>query len=180
MENKTEDNTNDKENFNSKDNIENDKTENPNNGFEELKFEKLENRLKIYEERINDIEKKLSLLTLQEPEIKQIEIDKIERLKIMEEKYKITFNGLYAYYTCYGSDIGVNVLGEIESTSDTSNTLEKNIFIEVVVYDSKERIIGHGEELIPKETFFKIRLFQSEIDLNKKKPYKVKIYPAER
>ena len=106
---------------------------------------------------------------------KKTEIVNVERLEMMEEKYGVSIEGVYAEYEIVGEDsFYINVRGEIQSINGTQ--LDESIDIIVTAYDTEGKVTATGGTTLDAEEFFGISPFDICTDIIDK-PTKIRIYP---
>lgn len=103
---------------------------------------------------------------------KPIEIDNIERLEMMEEKFGISIEGVFAEFNNEHSTLEVK--GEIQATNGT--TIDDDIDLQVTAYNSSGKVILSTSRSFYAEDFFGVDSFSTYDDIIEK-PTKIRIYP---
>ncbi len=103
---------------------------------------------------------------------KPIEIDNIERLEMMEEKFGISINGVFAEFDNENSILEVK--GEIQATNGTA--IDDDIELQVSAYNSSGKVILSTSHPFCAEDFFGIDSFSTYNNIIEK-PAKIRIYP---
>ncbi len=109
---------------------------------------------------------------------KKEQIENIERLEIMEEKFGITIEGLNAQISFYeDSDYmpDVEIYGEIHAVNGTG--IDDDIEIVATAFDRDGKVIGTTTDYIEKEDFFALQSLDITISDVSSKPAKIRVYP---
>lgn len=109
---------------------------------------------------------------------KKEQIDNIEQLEIMEEKFGINLEGLNAQISFYDSDDNmpdVNIFGEIHAANGTG--IKEDIEIVATAFDQEGKVIGTTTDYIEKDDFFALQSLNITIYDISSKPAKIRIYP---
>lgn len=106
---------------------------------------------------------------------KKEEIENIERLEMMEEKCGVCLDGIYAEFEVLTDDLFfIHVRGEVQSVNGT--TLEGNLSVTMVAYNTKGKVIATHSEHFNEDDFFGLSPFQLSTTIIEK-PVKIRIYP---
>ena len=105
------------------------------------------------------------------------QIENLERLEIMEDKFGIYIEGLYAEITQW-EDVelpDLAIYGEVHASNGTG--INENICIVATAFNKEGKVIGAGEAHIYQEDFFAIEPLTIFINYIIEKPSKIRIYP---
>jgi hypothetical protein len=106
-------------------------------------------------------------------------IENLEHLEIMEDKFGISIEGLYAEIERWddlpGQLPNVNIYGEVHASNGTG--INENICIVATAFNKEGKVIGASEAHIYQEDFFAIEPLQILINDIVEKPSKIRIYP---
>jgi len=107
-------------------------------------------------------------------------IENLERLEIMEDKFGISIEGLYAEIERWEDlpDVlpNINIYGEVHASNGTN--ISESIYINATAFNKEGEVIGSAQTYIQQENFFAIEPLNSFIisDIIEK-PSKIRIYP---
>ncbi len=106
---------------------------------------------------------------------KKEEIENIERLEMMEEKFGVSLEGIYAEFETVDDDSHyVNVRGEIQAVNGTK--LEESLDIIITAYNAEGKVIATSNAYFDEDDFFGLSPFDICVDIIEK-PVKIRIYP---
>ncbi len=106
---------------------------------------------------------------------KKEEIENVERLEMMEEKFGVSLEGVYAEYETVGSDSHyINVRGEIQAVNGTK--LEESLDVIITAYNDSGKVIATGSDRFDTDEFFGLSPFDICTEIIEK-PVKIRIYP---
>lgn len=103
------------------------------------------------------------------------EVENIERLEMMEERFGVSIEGVFAEYETL--DCGSNYLyvrGEIQAVNGTK--LEKSLFVVITAYNAKGQVIATESNYFSADDFFGLSPIDICADIIEK-PVKIRIYP---
>lgn len=109
---------------------------------------------------------------------KKEQIENLERLEIMEEKFGVVLQGLNAEMSYFDDDEympNLNIYGEIHAANGTG--IDQDIEIMVTAFDQDGKVIGNSSECIEKDDFFVLQAIDIMISDISSKPAKIRIYP---
>lgn len=104
----------------------------------------------------------------------------VEQLADFEERLGVSLQGLSAYVD-FGdedddeSDVCVSVCGEIYSK--TGKKLKEDVDVNVVVYDSNNRVVGTSNAYFDSEEFYGFEVFEITVYVPVKAISKIRVYP---
>lgn len=105
---------------------------------------------------------------------KSVEIENIERLEIMEEKFGVSIEGAFAEFEFVNESGYLRVNGEIQATNGI--TIENDIVVAITAYSGSGKVILSTSCCFYAEDFFGLDSF-STFDTIIEKPVKIRIYP---
>lgn len=99
----------------------------------------------------------------------------IERLDIFEERAGVQFKGLTARLSLYDSGRYVHVYGELHSRN--GEKLEKDVRVNVLLYDSSGCVLTIRDKDFSQSDFFGFEPFDFELGFKIGIPSKIRIFP---
>lgn len=108
------------------------------------------------------------------------QIQNIERLEIMEDKYGVRFEGVNATFQLYNENTGqvvIDVYGEIQALNGTG--IVDDLSISAIVYGSDGKVLGSYSTSIESDKFFALCPIRMIFFIgNYQEPAKLRIYPT--